>query len=55
MITHQLLRDEGILIASPTSPLEASDFKELAREVDPYIEEKGSLKGLLLQAKSFPG
>jgi SpoIIAA-like len=55
MIAHQLLRDEGILIVSPTSPLEAGDFKEVAREVDPYIEEKGFLKGLLLEAESFPG
>ena len=55
MITHKLLRDEGILIVSPTASLEAKDFEEVAREVDPYIEEKGSLKGLLLEAESFPG
>ena len=55
MISHQLLRDEGILIVKPSSPLEANDFKELAREVDPFIEERGSLKGLLLEAESFPG
>lgn len=55
MVTHQLLRDEGILIISPKAPLEAADFQEVAREVDPYIEEKGSLKGLLLEAESFPG
>ena len=55
MITHQLLRDEGILIVSPMAPLEAGDFKELALEVDPFIEEKGFLKGLLIEAPSFPG
>jgi tRNA U38,U39,U40 pseudouridine synthase TruA len=27
----------------------------LAREVDPYIQEKGSLNGLMIHAKSFPG
>ncbi len=55
MLTHQLLRDEGILVVSPTAPLEAGDFQEVAREVEPYIEEKGFLKGLLLEAESFPG
>ena len=55
MIVHQLLRDEGILIVSPRSPLEAEDFKEVAREIDPFIEANGSLKGLLIEAESFPG
>jgi len=55
MISHRLLRDEGILIVSPEAPLEASDFAEVAREVDPYIEEKGSLRGLVVEAESFPG
>ena len=55
MISHELLRDEGILVVSPQAPLEARDFEELAREVDPYIEEKGSLKGLLIDVESFPG
>ena len=55
MIPHQLLRDEGILILSPDSSLLASDFEELAREIDPYIEEKGGLKGIMLDVESFPG
>ncbi len=55
MIPHQLLRDEGILIISPNSPLVASDFEELAREVDPYIEQNGVLKGIMLDVESFPG
>ena len=55
MINHQLLRDEGILVVSPTTPLEAGDFEEVSREVDPFIEENGSLQGLLIEAKSFPG
>jgi SpoIIAA-like len=55
MISHRLLRDEGILIVSPTAPLEASDFKEVASEVDPFIEENGSLKGLLVDAQAFSG
>lgn len=55
MIQHELRRDTGILIVIPQGPLEKTDFERLAREVDPYIEEKGRLNGLMIQAKSFPG
>ena len=55
MISHQLLREEGILIVSPEGRLESADFERIAAEVDPYIEEKGTLKGLMIRAKSFPG
>ncbi len=52
---QSLLEDAGILIVSPEGPLESSDFAVLAREVDPYLEQKGQLNGLLIQAESFPG
>ncbi len=55
MITHELRRDEGILIVSPQDRLQSSDFAAIAGEVDPYIEEKGQLNGLIIEAESFPG
>lgn len=55
MISHELLRDEGILIVSPEGRLESADFKRLAQEVDPYISEKGKLAGLMIYAEAFPG
>jgi hypothetical protein len=55
MISFELLREEGILLVEPQGTLEASDFAALTREVDPYIEENGRLRGLLIQAESFPG
>ncbi len=55
MISFELLRDEGILVVEPQGALEAADFAALAHEVDPYIEERGKLEGLLIQAESFPG
>ena len=55
MLKHELLRSESILIVIPEAPLEAKDFEELNREVDPYIEETGRLKGLMIYAESFPG
>lgn len=55
MIKHQLLRDQGILIVIPEGPLESADFEKLAQEVDPYIEEKGMLNGLMIYTEKFPG
>jgi len=55
MLNYNLLKDEGILILTPTGALEESDFAAVARAIDPYIEEKGDLRGLMIEAKSFPG
>jgi len=55
MISHELLRERGILIVIPEGPLEKNDFEALAREVDPYIEAQGKLNGLLISARLFPG
>ena len=55
MITFQILKDEGIVIIEPSSPLEHSDFEKLTKEIDHYIEEKGGVKGIIIHTKSFPG
>jgi hypothetical protein len=55
MIQHELLREQGILILKPEGALRAEDFTALAGVVDPYIEQHGELKGLMLEAQSFPG
>ena len=55
MIRHELLGDRGILIVKPEDALRAEDFAALAREVDPYIEQHGALKGLVIEAPTFPG
>ena len=55
MLKFELNRAESILILKPIGPLESTDFEKLAREVDPYIIEKGTLNGLMIYTKSFPG
>ena len=50
MLNHELLKDEGILIVTPDGPLESSDFARLAKKIDPFIEEKGKLNGLMIYA-----
>lgn len=55
MLQHELLQERGILILKPEGALRAEDFTALAGAVDPYIERHGELKGLLIDAQSFPG
>ena len=55
MIEHTLDTEHSILYVRPRSRLEQDDFEQLAKTVDPYIEEKGTLAGLIIQVTSFPG
>jgi SpoIIAA-like len=55
MIQHELLPERAILILKPMDALQAEDFTALAGAVDPYIERHGELRGLVIEAPSFPG
>lgn len=55
MLNHELRRDDGILVLIPEGPLEATDFTPLASETDAYLEQHGTLRGVLIRAASFPG
>lgn len=55
MIQHELNSKKGILVLKPLGPLEAKDFAAICRETDAYIEKHGSLNGLMIVAKEFPG
>jgi hypothetical protein len=55
MVDYDLLQHEGIVIIRPEGSLEASDFQNIAREIDPYIEANGKLHGVMIDAASFPG
>ncbi|HEY7533228.1 MAG TPA: STAS/SEC14 domain-containing protein [Nitrospiraceae bacterium] len=55
MLAHELLRNEGILLIRPQGPIQKGDFESVAKVVDPYIEDKGRLRGVMVEAPSFPG
>jgi hypothetical protein len=55
MIDYTLDRSTGILHLQPRSALEQADFERLAKEVDPFIAEKGDLAGLIVETPAFPG
>ena len=55
MIEHTLDSAHSVLYVRPRAALAQDDFIELARTVDPYIEETGNLAGLVIEAPAFPG
>src|SRR5258706_9137590 len=55
MLEHDLDTAHGILHLRPKGALEKEDFAKLARTVDPFIESKGELAGIIVDAPGFPG
>lgn len=55
MITYGLYEEKQLLHVHPITPLQKTDFEEMARAVDPFIEKNGKLNGLVIEAKDFPG
>ena len=55
MIAYELDKEKKLLIIRPEGPLSEQDFKTVAGAIDPFIEESGSLAGLIIQAATFPG
>ncbi len=55
MISFKLDEIAGVLTVRPEGKLEAQDFQALSEAVDPFIEEKGKLTGLIIETEKFPG
>ncbi len=55
MLHFELDEKNRTLFLRPSGPLRVKDFDEMARTVDPFIEEQGGLDGLVVETESFPG
>ena len=55
MLSNELMPDEKILVITPGGALQAADFEQLVKEVDPYIAKNGKLNGLMIYAENFLG
>src|SRR5262245_30770370 len=55
MIQYDVLRDRNIVVVTPESPLEEGDFAQLANAIDPLVAANGTLAGLMVCVRSFPG
>jgi hypothetical protein len=51
----EFLEEQGVLILRPQGELDAADFQRIAAEIDPYIENKGDLNGVMIEAEHFAG
>ncbi len=55
MIIHNLRADDGIEeVIFQSGKLEATDFEDISRDIDPYIKKNGSLKGMLFETDKIP-
>ena len=55
MLEVTLNEQTGVCTVTPSGKLQAEDFSRAAEIVDPYIEQHGQLKGLMIVAEKFPG
>ncbi len=54
-ISHQIIPQSSVLVVEPRGPLRPEDFDAIALVVDPWVESHGSLRGLVVHMKAFPG
>ena len=55
MLKVKIDADHALVILEPDGALTDNDFRLAAQLIDPVIEKNGSLKGLIIQTRSFPG
>lgn len=55
MLSVKLDEENGIAILKPDGALSEDDFRLAAKEIDPVIEQKGKLNGIIIHSESFPG
>lgn len=55
MINVKLDENNAILYLHPDGPLCEEDFANAAAKADPFIEKSGLLKGVVIEAATFPG
>jgi hypothetical protein len=54
-ISHRLIAETGVIVVEVKQALRAQDFDALAATADQWIQERGTLNGLVLHAHHFPG
>jgi hypothetical protein len=54
-VSYRLLSDSGVIVVEVKQALRAQDFDALAFTADAWIEAHGSLQGLVIHTREFPG
>jgi hypothetical protein len=55
MLDYAIMKPEGMLIVKPHAPLAKEDFSALSASVNAYLAVHATLRGVLIQAETFPG
>jgi len=55
MIDFDMDLQNLVLTVRPGGPMSENDFRRVAQAVDPIIDRKGALPGLIIYAEGFPG
>lgn len=55
MLHVELDEKTGIAVITPDGALSEVDFTNATSKIDPYIEQSGNLRGLIINAEKFPG
>jgi len=55
MIRFNLDKQKRLLIVTPEGKLGAEDFARLTEAIDPFLEQEGPLRGLMIESQAFPG
>jgi hypothetical protein len=55
MLKVQLIEDQGIAILEPDGELSKADFESASKIIDPYLEKHGTLNGIIIHVRLFPG
>lgn len=55
MVEAKLFREDGLLMVAPVDKLTQADFDQIRNLVNPFIEDQGHIKGVLIDAETFSG
>ena len=54
MLKITIDRENAIAVLEPYDTLSKEDFDKAVKMIDPFIEEKGKLNGIIIYTESFP-
>jgi len=55
MLKVTIHEEDGIAVLEPDGALSQKDFESAAAMIDPFIERRGALNGVMIHSKEFPG
>ena len=55
MLSITLDKEKAIVTLEPEGALRQEDFETAVKVIDPFIEARGKLSGVIIATESFPG